>query len=136
MVTFTHNMDNDFFTTSPDQKQLLSNKVPYMIGHNDSEHSWLLPRMMHLPPIADEAIVLKFLAGPLIGAMGEEKAAAVAKQAYDGMVSVYNEKVCNDLSLNPLKLFSHLTRKLHRNFPCTFSSEQWQTRYLYLPISS
>jgi len=98
MVPFTHNMDNDFFTTSPDQKQLLANKVPYMIGNNDAEHSWLLPCMMHLPPTGDEVLVLKFLSGPLIAAMGEEKGAAVAKQAYDGMVSIYGEKAPYDNS--------------------------------------
>ena len=90
---FVHNMDNDFFTTSPDQKQLMTNKLPYMIGTNDAEHSWLLPFVMHIPPVADETLVLKFLSGPLIQAMGEEKASAIAKQAYAGMVGVYGEKV-------------------------------------------
>jgi len=104
-VMFVHNMDNDFFVSSPDQKQLLTNKVPYMIGTNDAEHSWLLPFVMRIPPVADEELVLKFLAGPLIRAMGGEKAAAVAKQAYSGMIGVYAPNAPYDKSAPEFPLY-------------------------------
>ena len=104
---FVHNMDDDFFAVSPDLKQEMTNKVPYMIGTNNAEHSWLLPFIMHLPPVADEALVQKFIGGPLIAVMGEELAAKVAKQAYDGMVQVYgaNAPFAKDTADFPLYVF-------------------------------
>ena len=106
-IMFVHNIDDDFFAVSPDKKQEMTNKVPYMIGTNNAEHSWLLPFVMHLPPVADEALVQKFLGGPLIAAMGEEQAAKVAKQAYDGMVQVYSGKspFAKDAAEFPLYIF-------------------------------